>query len=92
MTSMLQIQINDAAAEAILREEIRKRVDGLVHKATFWDMQELCRQVSLSETTVKETFFYDPDFPKFRVGRKWLINARLAEEFLYEWSSRQPKN
>lgn len=89
---MFQVQIDDAVAESILRDEIRKRVESITHKTTFWDMKELCRQVSLSETTVKEAFFYDPDFPKFRVGKKWLINAKLAEEFLMEWSSRQPKS
>lgn len=89
---MLQVQIDDVAAESILREEIRKRVESLSHKTTFWDMKELCRQVSLCETTVKDTFFYDPEFPKFRVGKKWLINAKLAEKFLMDWASKQPKN
>lgn len=89
---MLQIQIDDVVAESMLREEIRKRVESISHHTTFWDMKELCRQVSLSETTVKDTFFYDPEFPKFRVGKKWLINAKLAEEFLMSWASKQPKN
>ena len=85
-------QIDNEAAEEIMRQEIRKKIEGVAHKTLFWDMKELCRQVSLSETTVKEAFFYDPDFPKFRVGKKWLINAKLAEQFLMEWASRQPSH
>lgn len=88
---MIKIDIDEAELEAIVRQEVRKKMESLSHQTMFWDMKELCRQVSLSETTVKEAFFYEEGFPKFRVGKKWLINAKLAEEFLMEWSMRQPK-
>lgn len=92
MSQMLNIQIDDVVAESILREEIQKKADKIAVTRLFWDMKELCRQVSLSENTVKETFFHDPGFPKFRVGKKWLINAQLAEAFLNDWSKHQPGN
>lgn len=86
------VQFDEKFVAEIIRQEMRKKLEGTLLTTTFWDMKELCRQVSLSETTVKETFFYEPDFPKFRVGKKWLINAKLAETFLMEWSSQQPRN
>lgn len=82
-------QIDNTFAEEVFRQEVRKKIENISQKTMFWDMKELCRQVSLSETTVKETFFYEEGFPKFRVGKKWLINAKLAEEFLAKWSSQQ---
>ncbi len=85
-------QIDNTYAEEVFRQEVRKKIESISHTTMFWDMKELCRQVSLSETTVKETFFYVEGFPKFRVGKKWLINAIRAEEFLAEWSSRQPNH
>lgn len=88
---MIDIKVDETELETIIRQEVRKKIESITHKTMFWDMKELCRQVSLSETTVKETFFYEEDFPKFRVGKKWLINAILAEEFLMKWSMRQPK-
>lgn len=86
------VQFDEKFVAEIIRQEMRKKLEGTLLTTTFWDMKELCRQVSLSETTVKETFFYEPDFPKFRVGKKWLINVKLAETFLMEWSSQQPRN
>lgn len=86
------IQFEEKFVEEIIRQEMRKKLEGTLLTTMFWDMKELCRQVNLSETTIKETFFYDPDFPKFRVGKKWLINAKLAEEFLMNWSNKQPRN
>lgn len=52
---------------------------------TLWDMKELCRQVSMSENTVKEKFFYEKGFPKYRVGGKWYMIAKETEEFLIRW-------
>ena len=86
------IQFDKKFVEEIIRQEMQKKLEGVQLTTMFWDMKELCRQVNLSPVTIKETFFYEPDFPKFRVGKKWLINAKLAEEFLLKWSSRQPKH
>lgn len=85
-------QIDNNYVEEVFRQEVRKKIENISQTTMFWDMKELCRQVSLSETTVKETFFYEEGFPKFRVGKKWLINAKLAEEFLAKWSSKQPNH
>ena len=85
-------QIDNNYVEEVFRQEVRKKIEKISQTTLFWDMKELCRQVSLSETTVKETFFYEEGFPKFRVGKKWLINAKLAEEFLAKWSSQQPNH
>lgn len=89
---MLQVQIDPAFAETILREEIQKNIEQVSIKTLFWDMKELCRQVQMSETFVKEQFFYNPDFPKFRVGKKWLMPAKQTEEFLLAWIAQQPRN
>ncbi|MEG7619470.1 group-specific protein [Enterococcus faecalis] len=89
---MLQVQIDPLFAETILREEIQKNIEQVSIKTLFWDMKELCRQVQMSETFVKEQFFYNPDFPKFRVGKKWLMPAKQTEEFLLAWIAQQPRN
>ena len=90
--SEAMFQIDNNYVEEVFRQEVRKKIENISQTTMFWDMKELCRQVSLSETTVKETFFYEEGFPKFRVGKKWLINAKLAEEFLAKWSSQQPNH
>lgn len=90
--SKAMFQIDNNYVEEVFRQEVRKKIENISQTTMFWDMKELCRQVSLSETTVKETFFYEEGFPKFRVGKKWLINAKLAEEFLAKWSSQQPNH
>ena len=89
---MLNVQIDPAFAEAVLREEIQKNIEEISIKTLFWDMKELCRQVHMSEGFVKEQFFHDPGFPKFKIGGKWLMPAKQTEDFLLAWIARQPRN
>ncbi|WP_199426821.1 group-specific protein [Thermaerobacillus caldiproteolyticus] len=89
---MLDIQINEKEVEQRFLEEVRKRLDEIQYRCTFWDMKELCRQTNMSPNFIRETFFYDPRFPKYRVGKKWLFPARECEEFLLMWLKEQPRN
>jgi hypothetical protein len=53
-------------------------------------MKELCRQTCMSENNIKEKFFYDPRFQKYKVGGKWLFPAKETEHFLLTWINEQP--
>jgi phage pi2 protein 07 len=87
---LLNVQIDEKYIEQQFREELQKRLDEITNRTVFWDMKELCRQTCMSEPFIKEHFFFDPRFPKFRVGRKWLFPAKETEEFLIKWLSEQP--
>ncbi|MEE8669255.1 group-specific protein [Heyndrickxia faecalis] len=89
---MFTIQIDEKLVEQKFDEELKRRLDRIQDNRTFWDMKELCRQTCLSENTIKERFFYDKRFPKFKVGGKWLFPAKEAEEFLIKWLHEQAKN
>lgn len=87
---MITVQLNEHDLEQQFKEELRKHLERLEHRHTFWDMKELCKRTCLSENTIKEYFFYDPRFPKYRAGKKWLFPARECEEFLLMWIKEQP--
>lgn len=89
MAQLLQQKAADDMIEHMLREELRKRLDHLEHRYTFWDLEELCKQTHMSVNFIKDTFFFDSRFKKYRVGRKWLFPARETEEFLLMWLREQ---
>ena len=89
---MLTIQVNDQEIEQIFLNEVKKRLDQLEKQQVFWDMKTLCKVTCMSENFIKDQFFYDPRFPKFRVGKKWLFPAKETEEFLLMWLKEHPKN
>jgi phage pi2 protein 07 len=88
---VLDIRINEKEIEQRFLEELKKQLNQLEHRRIFWDMKELCRQTCMSENNIKEKFFYDPRFPKFKVGGKWLFPAKECEEFLIMWLKEQPR-
>ncbi|MDR4982722.1 hypothetical protein RGU74_03265 [Bacillus cereus] len=86
---MLDIKIDEQKIEELFLEELRKRLDNIEQRKTFWDMKELCRQTSMSGSSIREYFFYDERFPKFKIGGKWYFPALEAENFLFMWIKEQ---
>ncbi|MED3553979.1 group-specific protein [Cytobacillus praedii] len=86
---MLSIELNKEEIEGKFLEELRKHLNEIQNQTVFWDMKELCRQTCMSEPFVKEQFFFDQRFQKFKVGRKWLFPAKEAELFLLQWIREQ---
>jgi hypothetical protein len=54
---MITINLDEHQIEQRFLEELRKRLDEIQHRHTFWDMKELCRQTKMSETFIRERFF-----------------------------------
>ncbi len=89
MNNILDIKIDEQKIEELFLEELRKRLDNIEQRKTFWDMKELCRQTSMSGSSIREYFFYDERFPKFKIGGKWYFPALEAENFLLMWIKEQ---
>jgi phage pi2 protein 07 len=89
---MLSLQLDEKALEEVFLQELKKRLDQIEKGFLFWDMKELCRQTKMSENNIKEKFFYDERFPKYKVGGKWIFPAAECEKFLLEWIREQPTN
>ncbi|UQW98149.1 group-specific protein [Rummeliibacillus sp. G93] len=89
---MLQVQIDEQQVLDIAREEIQLAVRKIESEFVFWDVKTLCEKTCMSRGFILETFFFLPDFPKYKVGTKWLIPAKEATEFLLQWLKKQSTN
>jgi hypothetical protein len=89
---MLEIRLDETKVEEMLLTEIEKKVKQLENRYTFWDLDELCKQTCMSLGNIKDKFFYDPRFPKFKIGGKWYVPAKECEIFLLEWIKEQPRH
>nr|WP_326137099.1 group-specific protein [Bacillus paralicheniformis] len=92
MGLMITFEIDQNHLEEQVSKELSKRLEAIEHRVTFWDTKELCKQTNMSLNFIKETFFYDPRFPKYRVGTKWLFPAKECEKFLLTWLAEQPRH
>ena len=91
MEKVVQVCINSEAIEKIIEHQLQHVFQQYDGKQVFWDIKTLCKKTCMSRSFVQSTFFWLPDFPKFKVGGKWLVRAEEAEKYLIEWSKKQSK-
>lgn len=81
MDNLVQISINDKLIEQAIQPISQQQIDG---NSVVWDIKTLCEKICMSRNVVENTFFWLPDFPKFKVGKKWYIRAEEAMRYLIE--------
>lgn len=86
----INVALDESMVKELINEKLEKHFREIENRYAFWDMKELCRQTCLSENNIKEKFFYDPRFPKYKVGQKWMFPAKKTLDFLLTWLSEQP--
>ncbi|WP_337017319.1 group-specific protein [Oceanobacillus massiliensis] len=86
---MVEIKLDENEIRKMYQEEVEKHLNKLDNELVFWDTVTLCKKTNLSFNTIKDLFFYDPNFPKHKVGNKWLYPADKAKKFLLEWIEKQ---
>jgi len=82
---MLEVKLDDKEVRKLYLEELKKHIDKVDSELVFWDTKELCRRTCMSLSSIQKEFFYDPRFPKRKVGGKWYYPAEKTKEFLLIW-------
>lgn len=88
---MLNIQIDEDVARQLYLEKIEEKLKEIDKERLFWDTNELKKQTCLSWNTIQKEFFFDPRFPKYKIGGKWMFPAQETKDFLLKWISEQPR-
>lgn len=88
---MLTVKIDENEVRELYLEKLEEKMREVEAEMVFWDTNELKRRTCLSWNTIQDKFFYDPRFPKFKVGGKWMFPAKETKEFLLQWIHEQPK-
>lgn len=88
---MFTIKIDEQEAQRLIREKLEQKLKEVDAELVFWDSKELMRRTCMSWNTILDKFFYDPRFPKFKVGGKWMFPAQKTKEFLLTWLQEQPR-
>lgn len=87
---MLNVQIDEQEVKKMALEKIEELLKDVEKELVFWSRQELIRRTCLSWNTIQEYFFFDPRFPKHKIGNKWMFPAQATKQFLLTWLSEQP--
>lgn len=82
---MISINVNQDEVRAIIKDQISKLARHTDSDLVFWDSAELKKRTCMSWNTIQDTFFFDPRFPKKKVGNKWYYPVRETKKFLEQW-------
>lgn len=88
---MITVNIDQAQIMQLARQKIEEIVKQVDAEMVFWDAAELRKRTCMSWNFIQEHFFFDPRFPKRKIGSKWFFPAREARAFLETWLTEQPK-
>ncbi|WP_117161468.1 group-specific protein [Paraliobacillus sp. X-1268] len=86
---MLEIKLDENEVKKMYLVELEKHISKLDNEVLFWDIKELERQTSLCLNTMKNTFFYNDDFPKKKIRSKWYFPANATKNYLLNWIEQQ---
>lgn len=89
---MINVLINEQEVRQLYFQKLEEKMMEIDAELIFWDSKELMRRTCLSWNNIQEKFFYDPRFPKYKVGQKWMFPAKQTRDFLLTWLSEQPTN
>ncbi len=82
---LLDVKVDENMVKELCLKKIEEKLNGVDVELVFWDSSELKRRTCLSWNTIQERFFYHPEFPKFKIGGKWMFPAEETKEFLLKW-------
>ncbi|MCM2675511.1 DUF771 domain-containing protein [Alkalicoccobacillus plakortidis] len=82
---MLNIQVDEHEIRELYLEKLEEKIKYADVELVYWDSAELKRRTCLSWNTIQEKFFFHPDFPKYKIGGKWMFPAQETKKFLLKW-------
>lgn len=86
---MIEVKLDESEVRKIYLKKLEEYIEKLDKEYLFWDSKDLVQQTRLCWDTIQKEFFYDPRFPKRKVGRKWIFPAKQTKEFLLTWLDEQ---
>jgi phage pi2 protein 07 len=89
VNQLINVQVDEREVLKFCRERIGELVKEVEGEYVFWDSAELKKRTCMSWNTIQEAFFFDPRFPKRKVGSKWYFPARETRAFLETWLMEQ---
>ncbi|MEH7085137.1 DNA-binding protein [Neobacillus drentensis] len=88
---MLEIKLDDEELKALFLAEVKSRLDKIELETLLMNSKQLCNDLSLSWPTVEKVFLSDTNFPRIRVGSKWLFPRKEVERYIDIWAIEMKK-
>lgn len=86
---MINVQVNENEVRQLYLEKLEEKIKEFDAEFVFWDANELKKRTCMSWNTIQKEFFFNPRFPKRKVGNKWYFPTKATKQFLLDWLKEQ---
>ncbi|PGA16253.1 DNA-binding protein [Priestia aryabhattai] len=83
---MIEFSLNEEGLRELYRKEVQKHLKKIEMETMLMDSKQLCKMLNLSWPTIEKLFLNDSNFPKIRIGKKWIFNRREVQIYIDRWS------
>lgn len=83
---LVKLALNEESLKELYLVEVKKHLAELEMDTFLMDSKQLCKVLNLSWPTIEKLFLNDPQFPKIRIGKKWIFNRKEVEKYIERWS------
>lgn len=83
---IIKVDLNEESLKKLYLVEVKKHLAKLEADTFLMDSKQLCKMLNLSWPTIEKLFLNDPEFPKIRVGKKWIFNRKKVENYIERWT------
>lgn len=82
---MLKVHVDENEIRQLYERAIETKIEEVNKELILWDSNELKRRTCMCWNTIQNNFFFDENFPKYKIGGKWYFPAEETEQFLKDW-------
>lgn len=85
MLNMITFEINQEELKELYLQKIEEHIQELESEVFFMNTKQLASYLNMSWNTIVTNLLYDEEFPKVRLGSKWLFNKEEVQKYMKKY-------
>jgi phage pi2 protein 07 len=82
---MINVEVDREQLKELYLQKVEERLKEIELEVFFMDSKQLSAYLNMSWNTIASNLLYEEDFPKVRLGTKWLFNRKEVQEFMQKY-------
>ena len=79
---LITLKIDEEELKELYLQRVEEHLKELETDVFFMNSKQLSAYLNMSWKTIVTHFLYEEDFPKVRLGAKWLFNKKEVQEYM----------
>jgi len=82
---MIELKLDEGLLEQIFKEKVDDYLKSVEKESMFMTFNDLVKYLNMSNVSIREFLLWRDDFPKIRLGAKWLFPRNEVADFMQKY-------